>query len=245
MIKFKIDRTDGALLRQTALGFEAQRLAYISGITHLKQAMDHPDLPRVGQVHPDMDQLVVQSITAKPDGPNAAIITISYHNPAGNNSDKPQVKVGSALRQQLTETDFSGNRITVAYSSSGSDENMITQGARVAVLRPQTELTLSRLETTHPARTARIYAGTINRSSIFDGAPGTWLCTAIHGNSDDGGQTFLVTYQFQFDSEGWQPTVSYTDPKTNRPPADLVPGIGIKQVMLYRDEEFKNLGLGS
>jgi hypothetical protein len=245
MIKLKMDRTQGALLRQTSNGLEAQRTAYITGITQLRQALEHANLPRVGQAHPDIEDLVARSITAKPDGPNAAIITIDYHNPAGSNNDIPQVKVGSALRQQSTETDLSGNRITVAYSASGEDTDLSIQGARVAVLRPQTELTFSRLETTHPASTAKTYAGTVNRSNIFDGGPGTWLCTAISGNSDDGGQTFLVTYLFQYNAEGWQPIVSYTDPKTNRPPADLVGGVGIKRVTLYRDEEFKNMGLGS
>ncbi|MBN4061205.1 hypothetical protein JYU15_02085, partial [bacterium AH-315-I18] len=97
MIKFKIDRTHGTLLRHTALGLEAERVAYITGIENLKQALEHPDLPKIGQAHPQMHSLIVRSMTAKPDGPNAATITLSYHNPSGNNSDKPQVKVGSAL----------------------------------------------------------------------------------------------------------------------------------------------------
>ncbi len=244
MIKIKMDRTSGALLRHTAEGLEAQRQAFITGITDLQQALDHPDLPRIGQAHPEVHQLVVQSITAKPDGPNAAIITINYHSPAGR-SEQPKVSVGTALRQELTETDLAGNRITVAYSQTGDAANMVTQGARVAVLKPQTEMSLTRLQTTHPARTARMYAGTVNRTAIFEGEPGTWLCTSIDGESEDGGVTFLVTYRFQYNSQGWQPTVSYTNPKTNRPPADLVAGVGIKKVSLYRQEEFKNLGLGS
>jgi len=245
MIKLKIDRTQGAQLRHTASGLEAQRVAYITGIQNLKQALEHPDLPKIGQAHPDMHNLIIQSITAKHDGPNAANITLAYHNPSGNNSDKPQVKVGSALRQQTTEIDLNGNRITVAYSCSGEDQDLVTQGARVPVLKPETELTFIRLETTHPATTAKKYAGTVNRSTIFEGPPGGWLCTAITGSSDDGGKTFIVTYLFQFNENGWQPTVSYIDPKTNRPPANLTAGIGTKQVQLYRDTEFKNLGLGS
>ncbi|MFG0249240.1 MAG: hypothetical protein ACF8OB_10165 [Phycisphaeraceae bacterium JB051] len=244
MIKIKFDRTEGALLRQTPTGLEAQRQAYITGITHLQQALDHPDLPRIGQAHPDIHTLIARSITAQPDGPNAAVITILYHNPGGH-GDKPKVAIDTALRQELTETDVNGSRITLAYSQTGDDADMITQGARVAVLRPQTQMALTRMQTTHPAKTARQYAGTVNRTSIFEGQPGTWLCTSIDGESEDGGITFKVTYRFQYNASGWQPTVSYTNPKTNRPPADLVAGVGIKQVNLYRQEEFKNLGLGS
>ncbi|MAX26877.1 MAG: hypothetical protein CMJ19_20480 [Phycisphaeraceae bacterium] len=244
MIKLKIDRTEGALLRHTATGLEAQRQAYVTGITHLQQALDHPDLPRIGQAHPDIHTLVVRTITAQPDGPNAAVITITYHNPSGQ-GDQPKVSIGTALSQERTETDLTGNRITVAYSQSGDDADMVTQGARVTVLRPQTEISFTRLQTTHPASTSRQYAGTVNRTTIFEGEPGTWLCTSIDGDSEDGGVTFLVTYRFQYNAQGWQPTVSYTNPKTNRPPADLVNGVGIKQVNLYRQEEFKNLGLGS
>jgi hypothetical protein len=244
MIKLKIDRTSGALIRHTPSGMEAERQGYITGITHLKQALEHPDLPRIGHPHPSLPELVVRSVTAKPDGPNAAVITIAYHNPAGN-GDQPKIAIGTALRQQLTETDLAGNRITVAYSATGDDLDMVTQGVRVAALRPQTELSFTRLQATHPAKSARIYAGTINRTAIFEGEPGTWLCTSIDGKSEDGGTNFLVTYQFQYNADGWQPAVSYTDPKTNRPPADLVAGVGIKQVSIYRQEEFKNLGLGS
>lgn len=244
MLKFKMDQTHGATLRQTAVGLEAERLAYITGITDLQQAMAHPNLPHVGQSHPAIPHLVVGSLVAKHDGPNSAKIIITYHNPAGT-SDKPKVSIGTALRQLTTETDLAGNRITVAYANAGMDDDTLTQGARVAVLRPQTELTFTRLENTHPVKTAQIYAGTVNRSSIFQGDPGTWLCTSIDGQSEDGGTTFLVTYLFQHNIDGWQPTVSYNDPKTNRPPADLLPGIGIKQVTLYKQEEFRNLGLGS
>ncbi|HAI12223.1 MAG TPA: hypothetical protein DCM28_11000 [Phycisphaerales bacterium] len=244
MIKLKIDRTDGGSLRQTSKGLEAQRHAYVTGIKQLRDAIEHPDLPRVGHPHPQLTHLVVNSITAKPDGPNAANITITYHDPSGN-GDHPKVSIDTALRQHTTETDLDGNRITVSYSNTGEDVDMIAQGARVSVLRPQTQLTFTRLENAHPAKTAKTYAGTINRSSIFQGAPQTWLCTSIDATSDDGGNSFLVTYQFQYNASGWQPTVSYTDPKTNRPPADLVADVGIKQVELYRLEEFKNLGLGS
>lgn len=245
MIKFKIDQTDSAILRQTAQGLEAQRTASISGITNLKEALEHPNLPHVGHRHPQLENLVVKDITAKHNGPDTATITINYHNPSGSSSDKPQVKVGSALRSQTTETDLAGNRITVAYSASGNDKDLTTQGSRVSVLRSQTELSFARVESIHPALRAKKYAGTINRTTIFEGVPGTWLCTSISGKSDDGGLTFLTTYLFQYNESGWQPIISYTDPKTNRPPADLVAGIGIKVVTLYREEDFKNLGLGT
>lgn len=242
MIKLKIDQISGATLTQTASGLEAQRHACITGITQLHQVFEHPDLPTVGQSHPQLPYLVVKSVTAKHDGPNAAHIVITYHDPTGH-GDLPKVSVGTALRQQTSETDLAGNRITLAYTSTGLDDDLTTQGARVTVFRPQTELSFTRVQTIHPATTAKTYAGTVNRTPIFEGDPGTWLCTSIDGQSDDGGKTFLVTYRFQFNADGWQPTVSYNDPKTNRPPADLVAGVGIKQVTLYRTEEFRNLGL--
>ena len=144
MIKFKIDQTDSAILRQTANGLEAQRTASICGITNLKDALEHPDLPRMGHRHPQFENLVVKDIAAKHDGPNTAIITITYHNPSGNSNGQAQVNVGSALRSQTTETDLAGNRITVAYSASG-DDDLTTQGSRISVLRPQTELSFTRL----------------------------------------------------------------------------------------------------
>jgi len=248
MAQVKIDKIEGSSLRRTAEGSEAQRIARVSGLSggasdRLRAACDAPGIPSVGEPHPTIANLYVCSLVAVPDGAAAAIVTISYRSRSAEIGETPVIQVGSSVVQTTTETDADGNRITVSYSASGDDVDLKTQGSRVSVLVPQTTLRFTRTEDASPLAKARTCVGTINKTEVFDSASGTWLCTAIAGRSLDGGATYEVTYEFQYNGRGWQPTVSYIDPQTNRPPPELTDGLGAKTVNVYLETEFKELGL--
>ncbi len=250
MSKVKLDRIEGSSLRRMAEGFEAVRVAYVIGLGgdacgRLRQAVEAEGIPRVGQPHPTIENLVVQLVAVEPDGPHAAKVLIHYRSRevGGGSAGGGRVEVGSTLNQRLTETNLSGERITVAYTATGDDSDLQIQGTRVPALRPQTTLQFSRNESNNPARLARQFVGTVNQARIFDGDSQTWLCTAITGKSSDGAVSFDVTYEFQHNADGWQPQVSYIDPRTNRPPADLVLGVGLKEIAIYKQTDFRELGL--
>jgi hypothetical protein len=248
MLQVKLDRVEGSSMRQAADGLEADRIAHVTGLSgsapdRLKQALGARGLPAVGQPHPTIANLYVHALSAEPNGPDAAVVTIRYVSRGAQAGSLPLVRIGSSLTQTTTDIDADGRRITVSYSPTGEESAERTQGMRVAIRSPQTTLQFTRSEQASPLAKARRFVGRINRTAVFDSGPGTWLCTAITGQSIDGGTTFEVTYAFQHDARSWQPTVSYIDPKTNRPPADLIDGVGSRTVRVYEEAEFKELGL--
>ena len=248
MTQVRLDRIEGSAYRLGTEGVEADRVATVSGLNghaadRLRAALAASGLPRVGEAHPTIPALYAQSLHAAPDGPTAAVVTIRYRSRAAGAGQVPSLEVGSSVVQTTTDSDEAGERVTVSYSPTGAATDLKSQGARLSVFAPQTTLRFTRTEDASPLTKARAYVGTINRSAVFDSAPGTWLCTAITGRSVDGAGTSEVTYEFQYEAQGWQPKATYIDPQTNRPPFDLVAGLGAKTVRVYRECEFKLLGL--
>ena len=69
-----------------------------------------------------------------------------------------------------------------------------------------------------------------------------WLCTALVGNSTDGGFTFAVHYSFVLNERIWKARVVYVD-SSGRVPTDLENNVGDKLVKIYHRNEFANLEL--
>ena len=248
MGQVRIDRIEGSAYRLSADGLEADRVATVSGLAghaadRLHAALEASGVPRVGEAHPTIANLYVAELDVAPDGPTTAVVTIRYSSRAAEIGQAPLVEVGSSVVQTTTDTDGDDQRVTVSYSPTGSSDDTKTQGARLSVMIPQTTLRFTRTEDASPLAKARSFVGAVNRTAVFDSAPGSWLCTAITGRSINGGGAYEVTYEFQHQSQGWQPTATYVDPQTNRPPSDVVAGVGAKTVSVYPEREFKELGL--
>lgn len=90
---------------------------------------------------------------------------------------------------------------------------------------------------------ARNFVGTLNNEPVFGDPVRTWLCTRIDGVSDDGGITYNVTYEFQYNPETWDPVIVFTNPETGKPVANPVWGESIRRVRVYRLADFFELGL--
>jgi hypothetical protein len=248
MVQVRLDRIEGCVYRLSADRIEAARVATVSGLgghaaDRLRAALEVTGVPRIGESHPTIPNLYAQDLQVEPDGPTAAVITVRYRSRAAHSGQPPLLEVGSSVVQTTTDTDATGTRITVSYSPSGLAADTKTQGANLSILAPQTTLRFTRTEDASPLAKARTFVGTVNRTAVFDSAAGTWLCTAITGRSADGGGSYELTYEFQYESAGWQPKAIYIDPRTNRPPSDLVTDVGVKTVSIYPEREFKDLGL--
>ncbi len=244
-IVVKLDQVDGAGARRTLDGWEAQRVAFVSGLTgsyhqRMAQAITASGIPQLRSSHPAISSIFVTSLDAKPAGVDGAIVRIDYG--TGNSKQLPspgepaQIEVGATLSQTSTHQDISGNPLEVALSD---DEDAPTQIARVTKLVPQVTVRYSRLEETSPGSKARQYVGKVNSGEVFSSDPGTWMCTAITGRSNDGGETYEVTYDFQYNPDGWQPHVVYIDPATGRPHPDAES----QTAQVYESIDFMNLEL--
>ena len=244
-IKVQLDQPDGATTRQTVNGWRVQRTAYVTGLTgdyhqRMAQAIGANGIPDLHTAHPEIDDLFVWSLDATPAGPTAAIVQITYgtnnaHHLTGLN--RPAVvEVGASLVQRVTYEDASGEPLLVTL---GEGEDAPSQIAQAVKLSPQTTLRFNRLESTSPASKARTYVGKVNDSTFQTSGAGTWLCTAISGRSNDGGATYEVSYDFQYNADSWQPLVVYIDPASGKPHPDATASTAV----IYDDVDFDGLEL--
>ena len=121
------------------------------------------------------------------------------------------------------------------------------------------------METRDPTDISREYAGKCNSGGwgrdLFAAAR-EWLCTAITGISNDGGETWQVDYEFAYSERqkdgastgpGWDEFKYYVDPTTGKPPATveainyaLDEGVGTggwKRIKHYKELDFTALNL--
>lgn len=95
------------------------------------------------------------------------------------------------------------------------------------------------------------YVGKTNLDNQFNLAPhcpeNTWRCNAIEGESNDGGITYEMEFEFEEAPEGWDQTAAFTD-ETGRSPPGL-DGLNEQQkaaarpiVKCYPRTSFNNMG---
>ena len=258
------DLIDGASFSESSNGLAATRTFLVTGLSgspsfKTAEALFATGIPRFGDAHPNAPGVVVVSRTARPasrDSNASAIVQITYGQPtaeqgvpdAGGSS--VQFSLGSSVQSVTTQKDASGNQILLSHTFTDTDESgnvterIETQGGEVDIQVPQTVFRVTRRESQSPGANSLFYTGKINSVPFLGGEPKTWLCTRIEGDSDDGGETFVVAYEFQYNRETWDATVVFIDPDTGRPPKDLVDGEGIKTVRVYQLVDFNALNLG-
>ncbi|MGH2437498.1 MAG: hypothetical protein ACRDFA_10935 [bacterium] len=253
----RIDIIEGASLTETQDGYEAIRVAWVDELTgradeRLYNAVRAAAVPQYGDPHPSIPGLrVVQRSAALEKGSDRVLITLTYRVPQANeappsdpsgNTSAGVVRVGSTVQGGTTQKDIFGDAITVKHKFPGNPE-FETQGADVELSIPQLVLSETRKERSTPANTARAFVGKVNQFAIFGGAARTLLCTRIEGTTQDGGLTYEVTYEFQFNEQTWDATVVFRDTNTGRPVENPVNNQGIKTVRVYREVNFAALGL--
>ena len=244
-------------------GWAATVVYHVTGLTgnantRAYAAIISPGIPVIGTPHPAVSSMRVARVEAKPitsDTPNSMMVTVQYEQlqpdqQPPNEAQLPQVQVGSSVENTVTQKDVTGAQITVSHTYNETDENgdgvtrTETQGGEVEYQVPSTSVTFSRREGQSPAYKSRLFVGKTNAGSFGGDPAGSWLCTRIEGSSDDGGQTFNVTYEFQHNRDTWVATVVFIDPDTGRPPNGLVTGEGLIQVQVYQRIDFYQLNLG-
>lgn len=218
----------------------------------LFEACQLDEIPRRNTPHPSIPGILVDTRSASflPDSNTKAFVTVTYKrlNPGerepSNNTD-PVINVGATVTATETNRDYAGNLITITYTANTTDAEAVTGVGTVEKQVPQVALSLQRREARSPLEKAIRFVGKLNRGRFYDGDQWTWLCTGIQGQSDDGGDTYTVTYEFAYNPETWDPTVVYIDPETDAPPVDPIPteGNGLVVVPVYNDDDFGVLNL--
>jgi len=228
---------------------------------NLFEAMTADGVPAIGSV-PDVPDgttplprgylnLVLVNISAsvETNSPDVARLTLSY---------KSRVESGllftftgtSSLREIQTANHSSlsngvPQQIIVSHTFPADDEDFpnetITQGAEVPALWPQSSLeTTGLLQLANPQLESHGWVGYLNRADWAQGGFGTWLCVDVNFTLLDATTsppTYVFTFSFDHDANGWQPEAIFIDSRTGKPPANIVNGVGTQVVAWhpYRD----------
>lgn len=254
------DLIDGSGGELTGEGSKFVRVFMVEGLAgdRARRAVDAltaSGLPAIHEPHPFVGNLFVRTKTVEFLDQEQARVTVTYDGPPqeGNTSqDLPKISVGSAVQAVDTNKDVDGATMTVSFldpaAAAGTAPDV--QGGTVSVQVPVVSLAFEVIEVEAPVAKAVLFGGTINSSEIWGFPAGTLLCTGITGQSDDGGRTYQVSYQFQFSQTGWDAVVYWIDPATGRPSPDSEPyttekaeGNGWRRYVIYRSRDFHELGL--
>lgn len=257
-----LDILEGHHAEVSMKGWTVERLAIVTGLTgdadaKIYNASTVSGMPLIGASHPTipyckLERKVLNAITTE-EVRFRLIYTQSYGS-IGSGRPTDTIQVGGGLQQEESNLDAGSNVMTVSYAypsnypASWGDfaGQTMTQGGLPPRLIPQHGITITKLEYINPAPKARTYIGTVNNgpwSLDTSAAARTWLCTGIIGNSDDAGQTYYVTYSFQYRPDTWDSTIVFIDPATGRPPPDASSGNGMETYQRYTMMNFNNLGL--
>jgi len=254
--------------------YEHTRVFLVTGVAgntngeRAYSALQASGIPLMFDGHPFIPFIGVQSRDVKmvEGSPSVARITIKYGFPSatgqillvpGLDPEDAQVETGTALisvetNKQLVDNDgdFSiqiPRTILVTGGAGGQEPETIYQPASVQAFKPEPSVRYTRREPItlqDLMAKSRVFVGTINQNPAFGDAAHYWMCMRLDGSSSDGGQTYVVTYEFVHNDESWNPDVIWTDENTGQPLAGATPGNGLlENVRIFKDKVFQELNL--
>jgi hypothetical protein len=273
------DIIEGSGLEHTADGFKVTRIFILDGCTGgpdavLYQAISSPFVPPRGQFHPTIPGLALSTRRCAPiqNSPSQCMVTLVYEQInwrlIADESKPGECTIGGTVQSISTNVDYFGNPIVVFYNSVDPTTNATTvkyQSGTINVNMPQLICRMSRKEPQNPLQKAKQFLNKFNSAPFLGDDPQMWLCTRIEGTTQDGGETFLVNYEFQLNPGGWLATAVYQDPTNggqvpadadiniivnpiNIPTMSIQPspytsGNGVAQFIVYGGADFNALNL--
>jgi len=258
------DVVESAALTVAGTGTTATRLFVVSDLagapeSRTARASFAPGIPQVGTPHPAVPGLVVESIGVACKDPETYFVTVNYKYPSGSGGgsspgSKAQISGGANAQTVQTNLDAKGRLMEISYAyKTGTDDApgsvVKTQTGEVQIQVPMPVLRFTRREKLDPFDKIKKYVGKINGGAFRGDEKHYWLCSAIDFQSQDGGKTYDVTYEFIRNENTWSATVLYIDPTTGQPPSPeqsaLAPEVpnGVAQFDVYPEANFGGLNL--
>lgn len=263
------DVMDKSSYRKTKEGREITRAITVKGIGAVgwyNKIAEAEDIigATIGSAHPEISTIFLKSIEAI--GVSGDIVELVYKYSQVSFFDDDTIEVGATVIQTETNKDKDDNIIEVGYiypkgwRQHPSDiplpeEQEDWQGKLVSLLTPELTWTKNKLEGSSPESKAITHVGKVNNSDWRGYPVGTWLCTGIVGRSSDGGDTYEVTYSFQYNRDRWTASVVYLKPD-GKPPSDyemnrIFPeqeafcraNYLLENIEIYDDSNFNSLNL--
>ena len=224
-----------------------------TGANAAADALDTPGVPQYGDrldnrfLYPGYS-LIVHRRSVEMVDEGTAKVTITYENSFSVDAMEDQFdapfmdsmagEVRCSIQQKGSNLDGDGNQVTVSHTFPADDRNhpgeTIVQGGEFTFYSAQRSFSIHGIkETNTPWNIANTIIGSVNIYPFSGEAARMWLCTAVNWKpeSNYGGVTrYFMRFEFEFNPDSWDPTVVFIDEATNKPPPDLVPGVGIVTV---------------
>jgi hypothetical protein len=200
-----------------------------------------------------------------PEGSSGAVAVPGDDSEATGSTDLGTITVAATGAEFVTDLDVFGNQMFTAHTvklpvpatETDFDEfgdpiprsettKKVVQVQRAQISIPSVVLRVQRMERGSPDQKARDFVGAINSKAIGMSGPRTWLCTRIDGTSNDGGDTYKVTYEFQYNRELWMFVGIWIDPTTDKPVPSKdfdAEGEEYKIFRVYPEHDFNLLGI--
>jgi len=239
-------------LRQTDDGYEQTQLYRVSGLASADlerlqfDALNAPGVPRQGQPHAFLPGVSVRSVEARPRGRTVGggvTVAVNWGGTSGEQLavGETVIEVGTTTQQVQTnqhegDSDRTYGRDLVVFRTDADGQTMPTQDGKKY---PQTftSETLDRVSTLRFTRREAIgisalssksaqYAGHANEVAIWGWGANRWACLSLTGTSGDGGETYLVRYEFALDRNGWYHVGAFTEGGV--PLSPLVPNVSLR-----------------
>lgn len=159
----------------------------------------------------------------------------------------------ATINQSTSNKDKDGNTVFTEFTfpdddpdfGAGSDRHTQQQGGEFPFFQPQFTLKYRGIKSVlFPALITQAIMGKINLNAWAGGEAGTWMCTGSTWKPHNIGSIpnqFLFSFEFQYNSDGWNPTIIFKDERTGAPPPGLIEGTGYKTVEKHVALDFETI----
>lgn len=251
----KIDIKPGSQISQDKNGIRAVRTALISGVTGnsdevLNNALNDASMPNIGDAHPVITGITLQSIQIAPAGGTQYQAALNYFDDptSATGQAAASVSIDASVATETTKKDINGDtlsyRIRAAKTGSFVTESQIFEAE---VDRPRRVLTFTYTSTAIPFADIDTYQGKVNAAPWNGYAAKKLLCSSI--SVSEKGNEYELRWVFVYNELSWQFDAALTGSNYTIPATDHLtdPSTGIdlydlnKKFDVYETADFSAL----
>ena len=245
--------TKQSTITEDSDGFKVERYALVHGVTgdadqKLKNALADAGLPSIGDAHPEIASITLQSKRGTVIDASTVQVQLSYGFEQGGESGAGNASVdisGSTIIEER-KADIDGNVLVAKFAIGAT---LFTRYFTADVETARQSLNFSWTDTTYPRALIDYLTGTVNSANWNGYAPKTLLCTSIAARETASG--YDVTASFSYNPETWLFKARTQSNNENLPYLDytgdadsvLDHSTGIKEFDVYPTADFTASGI--
>lgn len=230
-------------------GFRVERYAIVYGVTgdadqKLKNAIADAGLPSIGDAHPEISGITLQSKRGTVIDTSTVQVQLSYFFKQGQETGSSNATSSANATTTFEETKFDkdGNQLVTQYVASGLQVDRDSFTAEVE--RPRITFEFEYRSATFPKTDINTYLGKINSATWNGYAVETILCTAV--NVDENESDYTVRFSFAYNPDTWVFNARTTYQPTGDHPTDVDSSLdktnGTRPFDVYDTVSFAALG---